>query len=227
MSTNGGQVNIKNTLIGVIVVSTLIPALFYLSFGEVGPVGFGLTVFLVTATLLVRVGQYANERESFYAPSNAIIIRDDWLDKVTFTGLVFFVLGPLIGLFVSSSTALPPSEASWRWQYGIRVFLAIVIPLVTAVLILVFHVERRTLLVYLPVVLLVTALPVSSAVRPLMDLCVGPQKQMIRHNCFFNHDNLNCYCNGKEVFCPNMIKDEEIVVLPWTRAVLAQHTLAD
>ena len=100
-------------------------------------------------------------------------------------------------------------------------------PLFTAVLILVFHVERRALLVYLPVVLLVTALPVWSAVRPLMDLYGGPKKEIIRHGCSFNADKLTCYCNGKEVFCPDRVKDEEIVVLPWTRAVLARRTLAD
>jgi hypothetical protein len=125
MSTNGGQVNIKNTLIGVIVVSTLIPALFYLSFGEVGPVGFGLT----KSFWLPRHCSYVWDNTPIgkaYAPSNAIIIRDDWLTK-TFTGLVFFVLGPLIGLFVQVQRRCHP-EASWRWQYGIRVFLAIVIP---------------------------------------------------------------------------------------------------
>ena len=217
----------KNTLIGVIVLSTGIPALFYLSYGEVGPIGFGLTVFLVCATALLGLGRYANDRNSAYSPASAIIIRCDWLDKVTFAGLVFFFLGPFVGLFVSSSTAWPPTETSWRWQYGIRVLLAMVIPLITAVLILVFHVVRRALLVYIPVVLLVAALPVWSGVRPLMDLYGGPQKEIIRHGCFFKAETLTCYCHGKEVFCPKMVKDEEIVVLPWTRAVLAQRTLAD
>lgn len=217
----------KNTLIGVIVLSTAIPALFYLSFGEVGPIGFGLTAFLVCATALVGLGRFANDRGSEYSPSSAIIIRDDWLDKVTFAGLVWFLVGPFFGLFISSSTAFPPTESSWRWQYGIRVLFAIVMPLVTAVLILVFHVERRALLVYIPVVLLITALPVWSGARPLLDLYRGPRKEIIRHGCFFVADKLTCYCNGKEVSCPNMVKDEEIVVLPWTRAVLSQRTLSD
>ena len=106
----------KKTLIGAVVLLTGIPALFYLNFGEVGPVGFGLTVFLVCVTVLAGLGQYANDQGSKYSPSNAIIIRCDWLDKVTFAGLVWFVLGPFFGLFVSSSTALPPTETSWRWQ---------------------------------------------------------------------------------------------------------------
>lgn len=217
----------KNTLIAVAVLLTGIPALFYLNFGEVGPMGFGITVFLVCATALLGVGRYANELESEYSPGKAIIIRGDWLDKVTFAGVVWFVLGPFFGLFISSSTALPPSEATWRWQYGIRVVFAIAMPLITTVLILVFHVKRRALLVYVPVVLLVAALPVWSGVRPLLDLCAGPRKEIIRHGCFFKTETLTCYCNGKEVFCPKMVKDEEIVVLPWTRAVLRQRTLAE
>jgi hypothetical protein len=217
----------RRTLIGVIVLLMGVPALFYLNFGEVGPIGFGLSVFLVCATLLLGLGRYANEQESRYAPSNAIIIRNDWMDKVTFIGVVFFVLGPFIGLFVSSSTALLPTESSWRWQYAVRVVFAVVMPLATAVLILVFHVERRSLPVYVPLVLLIAALPAWSGVRPLIDLYYGPRKEIIRHGCSFIADKLACYCNGKEVFCPNMKKDEEIVVLPWTRRVLAQRTLTD
>jgi hypothetical protein len=105
--------------------------------------------------------------------------------------------------------------------------LAIVIPVMTAVLVLMFHVERRSRLIYLPIVLVVTVMPVWSAVRPLLDLAQGPQTEKIIHGCYFNRKTLTCYCHGREVFCPNMVKDEEIMVLPWTRAVLAQRTLAD
>jgi len=120
---------------------------------------------------------------------------------------------------VSSSVALKVTDPDARW-YAIRTRSR-------HEKVAARELEAQGIPVYLPLVLLVTALPVWSAVRPLMDLYGGPKKEIIRHGCSFNADKLTCYCNGKEVFCPDRVRDEEIVVLPWTRAVLAQRTLAD
>jgi hypothetical protein len=63
--------------------------------------------------------------------------------------------------------------ADWRWLYALRVFLAGVLPVVTA-LALLRYARGKGALVMLAMLILVTALPVWSAWGTGQDLLSGP-----------------------------------------------------
>ena len=62
----------------------LVPLIFYLDslrYGraEVGPLGWGLTVFFVMYCLLTAIGLYFRPRTEFHSP---VRLRGDWADRV-------------------------------------------------------------------------------------------------------------------------------------------------
>ncbi|HJQ31214.1 MAG TPA: hypothetical protein VJ866_03495 [Pyrinomonadaceae bacterium] len=152
-----------------------VPALFYLRFGEVGPLGWGTTVFFVAYFLLAAVGLFFRPLTEYHTPVRA---RGDWLDRVGAFWLVGCVFGPLFGWALTAG-AIPITPSSWRWLYALRVFFAAVIPAMLA-LPLTRYVRGKSALVSLPLLVLVTLLPVSSAMYVSLDLWEGPSAQKSR-----------------------------------------------
>jgi len=163
---------IRQLLLGAVACSVLIPLLFYLRFGEVGGLGWGTTVFFVFYCLLAAIGLYFRSRPEYHTP---VKMRGDWLDHIGAFWLVACVFGPLFGWMVTS--ALPLTVASWRGLYGLRVFLAIGLPLLTA-LPLTRYLRGKATLIALPILVVVTMLPIWSAVNVSRDLWDG---QVVRH----------------------------------------------
>ena len=60
--------HIRRGLLGVVSSVIFIPLIFYLRFGIVGPLGWGLTVFLSAVSLLVEVGLYFRARPEYHTP---------------------------------------------------------------------------------------------------------------------------------------------------------------
>jgi hypothetical protein len=146
-----------------------IPALFHLRFGMVGPLGWGTAVFFVVYCLLCAVGLYFRPRVEYHTPVPA---RGDWLDRVGAFWLVGCAFGPFFG-WVLTAGAIPVTPASWQWLYGLRVLLAAVVPAALA-LPLTRYVRGKSARVALPLLVLVTLLPVSSAMGVSLDLWEGP-----------------------------------------------------
>lgn len=146
-----------------------IPALFYLRFGEVGPLGWGTTVFFVAYCLLCAVGLYFGPRGEYHTPVRA---RGDWLDRVGAFWLVGCAFGPFFGWILTTGT-IPVTASSWRWLYALRVLLAAVVPAALA-LPLTRYVRGKSALVSLPLLVFVTLLPISSAMNVSLDLWEGP-----------------------------------------------------
>lgn len=160
---------IRRCLLGAAEAAVLTPCLFYLGFREVGPLGWGTTVFFVVYLLLTAFGLYFRPRTEYHSP---VPLRGDWRDRVGAFWLVGCVFGPFFGWVVTSG-AFPITQSSWQWMYGLRVLLAAVVPLMLA-LPLTRYVRGKSAWVALPLLVGVTLLPVSSAMNVSLDLWEGP-----------------------------------------------------
>jgi hypothetical protein len=75
----------------------------------------------------------------------------------------------------------PFTPTSWRWLYGLQVFLAAGIPLLLT-LPLTRYVRGKSTLVALPILVFVTLLPVLTALVASQDLWEGPVMMSARSN---------------------------------------------
>jgi len=76
-----------------------------------------------------------------------------------------------------SITAIPPTEASWKWQCLGRAFLSVVLPVITAVPLILYapYARDRSALIAIALLLVITALPISSCMWVLAVLYDGPE----------------------------------------------------
>ena len=91
--------------------------------------------------------------------------------------LVACAFGPFFGWIV---TAVGLTEGTWKWQYLARAFLAVILPVITAVP-LVGYARGKAALIAVPLLLVITALPISSCIWVLADLHDGPTRIQIDH----------------------------------------------
>lgn len=194
--------------------------LFYENFGVVNLYIFCVSFFFDFLFILPGLWVYARERKTRDESDAERNLRDDWLAVITAVGLLFFYVGPVVGWGLSDFAA----ETNWPALYASRVVFAIILPALSALVLLPF-LFRRALLFYVPVVLLLAALPVWSGWNAALDLTHGPRFQIIRHGCYSDADAPDelekCHCGGQEVYCDGAEKDEEILLLPHTRRVLS------
>ncbi len=166
---------IRRWLLGAVWVAVLVPLLFFLRFGTVPPVGWGVTVFLAALCLLVAVGLYFLRRPKYHTP---VPLRGDWADRVGAFWLLACAFGPLLGWLL---TALPPLTVdSWRWLYAGRVALSMGLPVLTA-LPLLRYARGRGALIMLALLGGVTLLPILSAWNVAWDLWAGPAGLYLAH----------------------------------------------
>lgn len=165
---------IRRMLAAALLSAVLVPLLFYLRFGVVGPLGWGMTVFFVVYCLLAAIGLYFLPRPDYHSP---VPLRGDWVDRLGAFWLVSCAFGPFFGWILTS--ALPLTVTSWHWLYGLRVLLAAGLPLITA-LPLTRYLRGKSILVALPILLVVTSLPIWSAVDVSLDLWEGPTTRQVQ-----------------------------------------------
>ena len=166
---------IRQCLLGAVEAAVITPALFYLRFGRVGPLGWGTTVFFVVYLLLTAIGLYFRPRTEYHSP---VPLRGDWRDRVGAFWLVGCVFGPFFGWILTSGT-FPITGSSWQWLYGLRVLLAAAVPIMLA-LPLTRYTRGKSVWVALPLLVGVTLLPVSSAMNVSLDLWEGPSVRQVR-----------------------------------------------
>lgn len=155
--------------------AALIPLIFKLRFGVVGDMGWGTTVFFVAYCLVAAVALFFQKRTEFHT---TVKLRGDWADKVGAFWLVACVFGPFFGWIATN--ALPVTADSWRWLYGLRVLLAAGLPLLTAIP-LTRYIRGKAAWVSLPLLILITLLPLSSAFNASRDLREGPREGRLVH----------------------------------------------
>ena len=174
------QRDIRRWLLGIVWSIVLVPPIFYLRFGRVGPLGWGLTVFFATYCLLSAAGLYFLVRPEYHTP---VRLQNDWLDRVGAFWLVACAFGPFFGWLLTSAFQLTMNN--WRWLFGGRVILSVAIPILTS-LPLLRYVRGRGAPVMLAMLIGVTALPVWSAVATIQDLRSGPVTLMVRDRLYYD-----------------------------------------
>jgi hypothetical protein len=158
---------IQRYLIGAPVSLILIPLLFSIVTGQVGPLGWGLSIFLGTYCILAAAGLFFLHRPEYHSP---VIMRGDWVDRIGAFWLMACVFGPFLS-WVLLNAVLVTLE-NWRWLYGTQVLLSIILPVITAVPML-RYVKGRGAPIMLLILFGVTSLPVFSALPALRDLTAG------------------------------------------------------
>ena len=156
-------------LLGALECATIIPVLFYLRFGEISAFAWGFTVFFVAYMLVVVVGLYFGSRKEYHT---TVPLSGGWGDKFGAWWLMACGFGPFFGWIATTGT-IPITPGSWKWLYGTRVFLTIVLPIVCA-LPLLRYARGKAALLALPLLVGITLLPVSSGVNSGRDLWNGP-----------------------------------------------------
>jgi hypothetical protein len=165
---------IRDWLSSIVPTTVLIPFVFYIRFGTIGPLGWGLTVFFDVYCLLWAVGLYFRPRTEYHSP---VKLRGDWRDRVGAFWLVGCAFGPFFGWLVTE--AWPLTTGSWHWRYGLRAFLAAGLPVVLA-LPLLRYARGKSSMVAFPLLLAITLLPVSTAIGSIQDLFEGPVVRQVQ-----------------------------------------------
>lgn len=158
---------IRRLLAGAALAALLIPGIFYVNFWEVGPLAWGLTIFLVLFCLLAAVGLAFQPLTNFHTP---VPLRGGWADRLGAFWLVSCAFGPLLGWVIT--TVLPLTVYNWRWLYSLRVLLAAGLPLITAFT-LIRYVRGKGSLLMLLLLIGLTLLPILTVINVSWDLWEG------------------------------------------------------
>jgi hypothetical protein len=159
---------VRGWLIAIPWAAVLTPTIFWLRFGTVTPLGWGLTIFFVVYCLLSAIGLHFLIKPEYHTP---VAYRNDWIDRVGAFWLVACVLGPFFGWMLTTGFWITAN--SWQWFYAGRVLFAIVLPVLTSFA-LFRYVRGHGAPLMLALLVGVTALPVWSGWATLMDLKNGP-----------------------------------------------------
>ncbi|MFZ2097364.1 MAG: hypothetical protein WAV05_12075 [Anaerolineales bacterium] len=159
---------IQRLILGAVASALFIPALFYLRFREVGGFGWGITIFFVVYCLLAAIGLYFQARPAYHSP---VRLQGNWLDWLGAFWLISCAFGPLFGWMITSIFSI--TVDTWRWLYGLRLVMAAGFPLITS-LPLIRYLRGKMILVALPILVIVTILPIWSTVNVSKDLWYGP-----------------------------------------------------
>ena len=215
---------IRQFLLGALSSAIVTPLLFYLRFGTVSWFAAGFTIFLVVLCLLFALGFFFQSRAEYHT---RVAFEGNLADRVGSFWLVACAFGPFFGWII---TAVGVTESSWRWQYLARAFLAVILPVITA-LPLVQYARGKAALIALPLLFLITALPISSCLWVLADLHDGPQPAWLAvvaadadervHNCrVIDGDNNSFPCG--ELSPANAGENYQVLWLSHTRRVLSK-----
>jgi hypothetical protein len=160
---------VRDCLVGAAEAAVLIPVLFVLRFGEIDAFGWSFTASFVVYMLLVAVALHFRPRTAYHSSVRA---KGGWADKAGAWWLVGCAFGPLLG-WVATTGTIPITTASWRWIYGVKVVLTVVVPVALA-LPLVRYVRGKSTWIALPLMICVTMLPVLTGANAARDLWIGP-----------------------------------------------------
>jgi len=162
----------KRFLLGAIWAAVLTPLIFYLKFGSLNWFSIAFTIFLVVLSLLFALGLFVQNKPEYHTNVSS---EGSLADRIGAFWLVACAFGPFFGWII---TAIPATEATWKWQYLGRAFLAVILPVITAIP-LVPYASGKAALIGVPLLLLITALPIWSCVWVLGDLNQGAEHVVV------------------------------------------------
>lgn len=145
------------------------PLLFFLRFGRLDAYAAGFTVALVALCLLMAVGFHFADRREVHTKRAA---TGGLIDRMGSVWLLACFFCPLLNWLLRELTASSLTAESWQRIFWIRVLITAVPPLVSAAS-LVRYIERQSARIQIPLLLVVTALPLSTTYWMLRDLRAG------------------------------------------------------
>jgi hypothetical protein len=159
---------VRGFLLGAATAAGLVPTLFVLRFGYIDGFGWGATVFLVVLQLLGALALFFRPRTEYHTPVRA---KGDWVDKIGGWWLMVCAFGAFSGWVLTA--VVPVTAVTWWWVYGAKVFVTIVLPVTTAIP-LTRYARGKATLVAVPLLVVVTTLPVLTGLTSARDLWTGP-----------------------------------------------------
>lgn len=159
---------IRQFLLGALGCAFLVPALFYVRFGEIDGFGWGVTVFFVAYCLLAAVGLYLRPRTEYHTQVEA---KGDWLDRIGAFWLVSCAFGPFLGWLIV--TVFPLTVTTWRWLYILRIVFAAIVPIVTAIPLTRYVRQGKSQWIMIMLLVSITTLPILSVVNVSKDVVGG------------------------------------------------------
>ena len=185
-----------------------------------------ITIFVVVLHLLFALGLYFRTKTQYHTQ---VRLKGGLADRIGAFWLAACTFGPFIGWAV---TVVGVTESSWRWQYLARAFLAVALPVITASP-LVTYARGKAALVALPLLIIITALPISSCLRVIGDLHDGAKTDRVEILRNAREGQPNCHSldrDSSDVPCEEIrpaVAGERFQVtwLSHTRRVLAKQRL--
>ena len=160
--------SVRAFLIAAAQAAVVIPALFYLWFGEIDAFALSFTGFVVVLCLLVALGLSIPDKPEYRTKA----ARIGALNYVGGFWLVACAFSPFFG-WVLTAPAFELTEGNWWWRYAARAALSVAAPLLTA-LPLSVYVRGKYWYVALLLLLGLTTLAAWSGLNTLRDLREGP-----------------------------------------------------
>jgi hypothetical protein len=158
---------------GAVTAVPIVLLAFWLHHGVINGFAWGVAGFLAGICLLAAVGVYFRPRQEYHSP---VELRGDWGDKIGAFWLVSCAFGALVSWIFAQSQTI--SADSWETRYWLWIFLAIGLPLATAVP-LFPYLRGPSILVGLPLLLIITFIPIWLASGAAYDLWYGPVERLI------------------------------------------------
>jgi hypothetical protein len=149
------QTIIKELLSGIPWVLVIVPGVFYLTFSEVGPIGWGLTVFFTCYLILASIAIHYRDQPDKHAKLQT---SGSLGDKIGGLWLLACVFGPLIA-WIIGQTGLYGVE-----REGVnlaRVFFSAILPILSA-LPLLRYVHRKNFYITIPILIIITGIAIFS-----------------------------------------------------------------
>ncbi|HVS72588.1 MAG TPA: hypothetical protein VHQ47_15130 [Phycisphaerae bacterium] len=142
------------------------------------------TLFIVLLCLLIALAFFFTDRPDFHAsvkPSTSPleILGGLWLPVCAFS--------PFFGWIITSG-AIPITHATWHILYALRAILCILLPLLCA-LPLLRYIRGKAALIQIPLLLIITTLPLLAGLNYARDLVSGPTESPTTHtpNTYLPH----------------------------------------
>jgi hypothetical protein len=162
----------RKSALGIASIALTVPVLFWLKFGRIDQFAIAFTGFLVLLTTAIEfLPRAADARNVAPAPGKS---------KLDFLGPVWLLSIPFAPFFSWALTsAFDVNLENWRWLLGVRAFMCVVLPIVSALSLLRF-VRRGVAGIALLILVVGTAFPVLTAAGSAYDVVKGPSWEAVK-----------------------------------------------
>ncbi|HEX3773377.1 MAG TPA: hypothetical protein VHV51_02875 [Polyangiaceae bacterium] len=159
---------------GVLAIAFGVPGIFWLKFGTINGYALAVTGFLLLLVFAIEFIPKLNQK--YGAELEADKIEPRWYDKFAIVWLLAIPFAPFLGWAIQSAATI--GLQNWRWIFGLRAFVCVVLPLAT-VLSLLRYVRGRAAPYALLILFVGTAFPVSMGISAALDFIQGARWESI------------------------------------------------